>query len=79
MSITILEGSPYNISIIRVGPIDIHRRVFHKIDFGVDPLLISKGCPQLKTNTFVLKIMFLIRVLGKCEGVGEDSGHGLVI
>ena len=45
---------------------------------GVGPLLISKGCPQLKTNTFVLKIMLLIHDLGKCEGVGEDSGHGLV-
>ena len=63
MSITISEGSPYNISIVGVGPIDIHRRVVH----------------NLKKNTFVLKIMFLIRGLGKCEGVGEDSGHGLVI
>ena len=50
-----------------------------KYIIGVGPLLISEGCPQLKTNTFVLKIMFLIRSLGKCEGVGEDSGHGLVI
>ena len=40
---------------------------------------MSEGCPQLKTNTLVLKIMFLIRGLGKCEGVSEDSGHGLVI
>ena len=23
--------------------------------------------------------IFLIHGLGKCEGVGEDSGHGLVI
>ena len=45
----------------------------------VGPLLILEGCPQLKTNTFVLKIMLLIHGLGKCEGVGEDSGHGLVI
>ena len=50
-----------------------------KYIIGVGPLLISEGCPQLKTNTFVLKIMFLIRGLGKCEEVGEDSGHGLVI
>ena len=32
------------------------------------------------TTSFVLKmIIFLIHGLGKCEGVGEDSGHGLVI
>ena len=29
VSITISEGSPYNISIVGVGPIDIHRRVVH--------------------------------------------------
>ena len=29
VSITISEDSPYNISIVRVGPIDIHRRVVH--------------------------------------------------
>ena len=34
----------------------------------------------LKTTSFVLKSdIFLIHSLGKCEGVGEDSGHGLVI
>ena len=32
------------------------------------------------TTGFVLKmIIFLIHGLGKCEGVDEDSGHGLVI
>ena len=46
---------------------------------GVGPLLISEGCQQLKTNIFVLKIIFLIHGLGRCEGVGEDSRHGLVM
>ena len=33
-----------------------------------------------RTTGFVLKmIIFLIHGLGKCEGVGENSGHGLVI
>ena len=33
-----------------------------------------------KTTSFILKmIIFLIHGLGKCEGVGEDSRHGLVI
>ena len=33
-----------------------------------------------KTTSFVLKmIVLLIHGLGKCEGVGEDSGHGLVM
>ena len=32
-----------------------------------------------RTTSFVLKSdIFLIHGLGKCEGVGEDSGHGLV-
>ena len=29
VSITISESSPYKISIVGVGPIEIHRRVFH--------------------------------------------------
>ena len=30
-----------------------------------------------KTTSFVFKmIIFLIHILGKCEGVGEDSRHG---
>ena len=33
-----------------------------------------------RTTSFVLKSdIFLIHGLGKCEGVGEDSGHELVI
>ena len=33
-----------------------------------------------RTTGFVLKNdIFLIHGLGKCEGVGEDWGHGLVI
>ena len=33
-----------------------------------------------KTTSFVLKSdYFLIHGLGKCKGVGEDSGHELVI
>ena len=33
-----------------------------------------------KTTSFVLKSdIFLIHGLDKCEGVGEDSRHGLVI
>ena len=33
-----------------------------------------------KTTSFVLKSdIFLIHGLGKCEGVSEDSRHGLVI
>ena len=51
-----------------------------KYIIGVGSLLISEGFPLFKTNTFVLKSdIFLIHGLGKCEGVGEDSGHGLVI
>ena len=38
------------------------------------------GSVFLKITSFVLKSdIFLIHGLGKCEGVGENSGHGLVI
>ena len=42
--------------------------------------LLTFGSVFSKTTSFVLKSdIFLIHGLGKCEGVGEDSGHGLVI
>ena len=38
------------------------------------------GSVFLKTTSFYLKNdIFLIHGLGKCEGVGEESRHGLVI
>ena len=37
---------------------------------------MSEGSPQIITN-ILLKKMFFIRGLGKCEGVGEDSGYEL--
>ena len=41
---------------------------------------LNFGSVFSKTTSFVLKSdIFLIHGLGKCEGVGEDSGHGLVI
>ena len=44
---------------------------------GVSPLLISEGCPQIKKIS-LLKIMYLVRGLGKCERVSEDSGYELI-
>ena len=45
------------------------------------PLFLSIfGSVFSKTTNFVLKrCVFLIHGLGRCEGVGEDSGHGVVI
>ena len=63
----------------RSGPIDIHWRVVHKqiiyINRRSGPIDIytSEGCPQ--TN----KTKILIRGLGECERVGEDSGSELVM
>ena len=34
-------------------------------------IYISEGCPQIKTKV-------LIRVLGRFEGVGEDSGYEMI-
>ena len=73
MSITTSEGCPYKISIVGVGPIDIHRRVVHKIGYRSRSTIYIGGLS--KTNTFVGN-GFLIHGLGKCEGVGEDSRHG---
>ena len=80
MSITISEGSPYknyqsseSAQLIYIGGLST------KYIIGVGPLLILEGCPHLETNTFVLKVVFLMHGLDKCEGVGEYSGHGLVI
>ena len=42
--------------------------------------LSTFGCVFSRTTSFVLKSdIFIIHGLGKCEIVGEDSGHGLVI
>ena len=42
------------------------------------PILLPKfGSVFSRTTSFVLKQCFLIHGLGKCEGVGEDSRHGI--
>ena len=47
---------------------------------GSPIFLPTFGSVILKTTSFVLKsVIFLINGLGKCEGVGEDSEHGLVM
>ena len=46
---------------------------------GSPIFLPTFGSVFSRTKSFVLKSdIFLIHGLGKCEGVGEDSGHGLV-
>ena len=41
----------------------------------VQPIYIE-GLPTIKKNIFVWKMIF-IHGLGMCEGVGEDSRHGI--
>ena len=59
------------ISIVEDGPIDIHRRVVHK------KYQSSETAQLIYTHRRVvhkqINIIFLIRGLGECEGVGEDS------
>ena len=45
------------------------------------PILLPKfGSVLSRTTSFVLKIVILLTFgLGICEGVGEDSRHGLVM
>ena len=46
---------------------------------GSPIFLLTFGSVFSRTISFILKSdIFLIHDLGKCEGVGEDSGHGLV-
>ena len=62
----------------RSGPIAIHWRVVHKqiiYQSSKWPKLIYIYIEGLSTN----KINLLIRGLGECERVGEDSGSELVI
>ena len=79
MSITTSEGCPYKISIVGVGLIDILRRVVHKIDYRSWSTINIEGLSTVKNKYLCLEMVFLIHGLGECEGVGEDSGHGLVI
>ena len=79
MSITTSEGCPYKISIVGVGPIDIIQRVIHKINYQSRSTINIGGLSTVKNKYLCLEMVFLIHDLGECEGVGEDSGHGLVI
>ena len=47
---------------------------------GSPIFLLTFGSVFSRKTRFVLKSdIFLIHGLGKCDGVGKDSGHGLVI
>ena len=63
---------------VRVGPIDIHRKgsPLHITSESVHYLY--RRVVHKNKQISLLKIMFLIRGLGKCEGVGEDSGDELI-
>ena len=79
MSITTSEGCPYKISIVGVDPIDILQRVVHKIDYRSRSTINIGGLSTVKNKYLCLEMVFLIHGLGECKGVGEDSGHRLVI
>ena len=59
------------------GAHKLFRRVTQQIHLGgLSNVFISEGCPQLKQIFFFWKMIF-IHGLGMCEGVGEDSRHGI--
>ena len=62
---------------IHVGePHELFRRVTQQIHLeGLSNVFISEGRPQLK-QIFLLKTIF-IHGINMCEGVGEDSRHGI--
>ena len=55
---------------------ELFRRVTQQIHLGgLSNVFISEGCPQLK-QIFLLKTIF-IHDINMCEGVNEDSRHGI--
>ena len=61
-------------SIVGVCPIDIHRRVVHKIDYRSVSTIYIGGLSTGKHKYLCLKMVF---IHGKMhEGVGEDLIHG---
>ena len=72
----ISEGSPNKISIVGVGLIDIHRRVVHtqyQSSETTQLIYIHRRVVHKQIKTKVL-----IRGLGRCEGVVEDSGYEMI-
>ena len=65
-------------SIVGVCPIDIHRRVVHKIDYQSVSTIYIGGLSKGKHKYRCLKMVF---IHGKMmfEGVGEDLIHDLKI
>ena len=55
---------------------ELFRRVIQQIHLGgLSNVFISEGCPQIK-QIFCLDTIF-IHGISMCEGVGEDSRHGI--
>ena len=58
------------------GAHELFRRVTQQIHLGgLSNVFISEGCPQIK-QIFCLETVF-IHDISMCEGVGEDSRHGI--
>ena len=62
-------------SIVGVCPIDIHRRVVHKIDYRSVSTIYIGGLSMGKHKYLCLKMVF-IHGKSMFEGVGEDLIHG---
>ena len=60
-------------------PMNCFGRFFNTFASEGSPILLPKfGSEFSGTKAFVLKTMILLALgLGICEGVGEDSGHGI--
>ena len=54
----------------------IYRRVFHIIIYRSMSTIYIGGLSTHKTNIFVLEMIFIHGTI-MCEGVGEDSRHGI--
>ena len=55
---------------------ELFQRVIQQIHLrGLSNVFITEGCPQIK-QIFCLEMIF-IHGISMCEGVGEDSSHGI--
>ena len=62
------------------GAHELFRRIIQQIRLeGLSNVLLKLGSVFSKTNSFCFENLLFYShiVLGMCEGVGEDSGHGI--
>ena len=58
------------------GPMNCFGELPNKFTSEDCPTYLYRGLPTIKTNIFCLETIFIYDI-NMCEGVGEDSRHGI--